>query len=73
MEYGSINIIVFVWIPYRWEDAADAFIKEAWRRNVMWYVKDDAKLGFLDTSKDYRLPNTMRGTINSRKMMPFQV
>jgi hypothetical protein len=43
------------------------------RRNVMWYVKEDSKLGFLDTDKKYRIPETFKKTEVSRKILAFQV
>ncbi|CAG2184995.1 unnamed protein product [Mytilus edulis] len=58
---------------YRWQDAAMAYMSESWRRHVMWYVKDDAKLGFLDTDKDYRIKQTFERTAVSRKLLAFQV
>lgn len=58
---------------YRWEDAADAYLSESMRRQVMWYVKDDAKLGMLDTDQKYRLDNTLMKTAVSRKLLAFQV
>ena len=57
----------------RWQEAADAYLSESWRRNVMWYVKPDAKLGFLDTEKKYRLDKTLDATAVSRKLLAFQV
>ncbi len=39
----------------------------------MWYVKDDAKLGFLDTDRKYRLEHTLAATAVSRKLLAFQV
>lgn len=39
----------------------------------MWYVKDDANLGFLDEDKKYRLDKTIEATAVSRKIMAFQV
>ena len=39
----------------------------------MWYVKDDATLGYLDTAKDYRLSATLTATAVSRKLLAFQV
>lgn len=50
-----------------------AYMSESWRRHVMWYVKDDAKLGFLDTDKDYRIKQTFERTAVSRKLLAFQV
>lgn len=58
---------------HRWEDAADAYLSESMRRQVMWYVKDDAKLGMLDTDMRYRLDNTLQRTAVSRKLLAFQV
>ena len=58
---------------YRWPEAANAYLYESWRRNVMWYVKDDAKLGMLDTSDTYRLEKTLAATAVSRKLLAFQV
>ena len=58
---------------FRWQDAAEAYLSESWKRNVMWYVKDDAKLGFLDTDKKYRLEHTLNATAVSRKLLAFQV
>ncbi|XP_067650518.1 uncharacterized protein [Haliotis asinina] len=58
---------------YRWSDAADAYLSESFKRNVMWYVKDDAQLGFVDTDMDYRLTNTLTRTAVSRKLLAFQV
>ena len=57
----------------RWQDAADAYLSESWKRNVMWYVKDDATLGFLDTDKKYRLEHTLQAIAVSRKLLAFQV
>ncbi|KAK7479175.1 hypothetical protein BaRGS_00029616 [Batillaria attramentaria] len=34
---------------YSWKEASEAYLYESFRRNVMWYVKNDAKLGYLDT------------------------
>lgn len=39
----------------------------------MWYVKEDAKLGFLDTDKPYRINQTFERTAVSRKLLAFQV
>lgn len=39
----------------------------------MWYVKEDAKLGMLDTDKDYRIRETLQRTLVSRKLLAFQV
>ncbi|KAK3587844.1 hypothetical protein CHS0354_019713 [Potamilus streckersoni] len=58
---------------YRWQNASNAYLSESWRRNVMWYVKEDAKLGFLDTDQKYRLENTLMRTEVSRKLLAFQV
>ncbi|XP_013417180.1 uncharacterized protein LOC106178514 [Lingula anatina] len=58
---------------YTWQDASDAYLSESWRRNVMWYVKDDAKLGFMDTPQNYRLEKTLQATAVSRKILAFQV
>lgn len=58
---------------YRWEEAADAYLSESMRRQVMWYVKDDSKLGMLDTDQKYRLDNTLKKTEVSRKLLAFQV
>lgn len=58
---------------YRWLDAAGAYLSESMRRQVMWYVKDDAKLGMLDTDMDYRLSQTLERTAVSRKLLAFQV
>ena len=57
----------------RWQDAGDAYLSESWRRNVMWYVKDDANLGYLDTEQKYRLDATLNATAVSRKLLAFQV
>ncbi|KAL4226827.1 hypothetical protein ACF0H5_014805 [Mactra antiquata] len=58
---------------YRWVDAADAYLSESMKRQVMWYVKDDAKLGMLDTDQNYRLDQTLQKTAVSRKLLAFQV
>jgi len=58
---------------YRWRDAFKAYVTESFRRNVMWYVKDDAKLGYKDTEKDYRLQQTFTATKVSRNLLAFQV
>ncbi|XP_046573586.1 uncharacterized protein LOC124281679 isoform X2 [Haliotis rubra] len=58
---------------YRWSDAAHAYLSESFKRNVMWYVKDDAQLGYVDTDMDYRLTNTLTRTAVSRKLLAFQV
>ncbi|XP_005099840.1 uncharacterized protein LOC101857027 [Aplysia californica] len=58
---------------YRWQDVADAYLSESWRRNVIWYVKADAKLGFLDTPQDYRIRRTLEETDIARKHLAFQV
>lgn len=50
-----------------------AYMSESWRRHVMWYVKEDAKLGFLDTDKAYRIKHTFERTAVSRKLLAFQV
>ena len=71
-----INILVkliIVSIVTRWKDAADAYLSESWLRNVMWYVKDDAKLGCLDTDQQYRLDATLKATAVSKKLLAFQV
>jgi len=39
----------------------------------MWYVKEDAKLGMLDTDQEYRLTQTLERTSVSRKLLAFQV
>lgn len=58
---------------YRWQDTAEAYLSESWKRNVMWYVKEDSKLGMLDTDKAYRLKETYERTKVSRKLLAFQV
>ncbi|OWF55027.1 uncharacterized protein LOC110465163 [Mizuhopecten yessoensis] len=58
---------------YRWEGAADAYLSESWKRHVMWYVKDDSQLGFLDTDKKIRIKETFERTQVSRKLLAFQV
>ncbi|XP_033761678.1 LOW QUALITY PROTEIN: uncharacterized protein LOC117343441 [Pecten maximus] len=58
---------------YRWEGAADAYLSESWKRHVMWYVKEDSRLGFLDTDKKVRVPETFSRTQVSRKLLAFQV
>ncbi|XP_069110768.1 uncharacterized protein [Argopecten irradians] len=58
---------------YRWEGAADAYLSESWKRHVMWYVKEDSQLGFLDTDKKIRVPETFNRTQVSRKLLAFQV
>ncbi|XP_076436987.1 uncharacterized protein LOC143276386 [Babylonia areolata] len=58
---------------YRWSEASEAYLYESFRRNVMWFVKDDAKLGYLDTAADYRLQHTFTRTEVSRKILAFQV
>ena len=40
---------------------------------MMWYVKDDSKLGMLDTDQKYRLEHTLQRTAVSRKLLAFQV
>lgn len=57
----------------RWQDAAWAYLSESFKRNVMWYVKEDAKLGMLDTQEDYRIRETLQRTLVSRKLLAFQV
>ncbi|XP_059149626.1 uncharacterized protein LOC131936587 [Physella acuta] len=59
-------------VKYKWQDVADAYLSESWKRNVMWYVKDDEKLGYLDTEKDYRIRETFRLTDVGRKHLAFQ-
>ena len=66
-------MIAFILSFFRWQQAADAYLHESWRRNVMWYVKDDAKLGYLDTDQKYRLEKTLAATAVSRKLLAFQV
>nr|KAG5687976.1 hypothetical protein BaRGS_023100 [Batillaria attramentaria] len=58
---------------YFWKMAADTCVEETFRRNVMWYVKDDVKLGYLDTDSAYRLQHTFARTEVSRKVLAFQV
>lgn len=58
---------------FSWPEAADAYLSESWRRNVMWYVKEDAKLGFLDTPQSYRIEKTCKATAVSRRILAFQV
>ncbi|KAH3873657.1 uncharacterized protein LOC127869059 [Dreissena polymorpha] len=58
---------------YKWEDFALAYLSESMRRQVMWYVKEDAKLGMLDTPMEYRLTHTLERTAVSRKLLAFQV
>ena len=58
---------------YRWEDGAEAYLSESWKRQVMWYVKEDSKLGMLDTDMSYRLAQTLERTAVSRKLLAFQV
>ena len=65
--------VIDIFMYCRWQDAADAYLGESWRRNVMFYVNNDAKLGFLDTPKDYRLEYTSKATVASRKLLAFQV
>lgn len=67
--YRKINLFDYL----RWEEAADAYLSESWKRQVMWYVKDDAKLGMLDTDQKYRLEQTLERTAVSRKLLAFQV
>ena len=57
----------------RWEEAGEAYLSESWKRQVMWYVKDDSKLGMLDTDQKYRLEHTLQRTAVSRKLLAFQV
>ncbi|KAL8564676.1 hypothetical protein ACOMHN_004170 [Nucella lapillus] len=58
---------------YRWTEAAEAYLYESLRRNVMWFVKDNEKLGYLDTDKDFRIKTTFTKTEVSRKILAFQV
>ena len=71
----KVEIVVYkrFWRLYRWQEASGAYLSESWKRNVMWYVKDDAKLGYLDTDKKYRLEKTVAATAVSRKLLAFQV
>ncbi|BFZ11825.1 hypothetical protein BsWGS_14864 [Bradybaena similaris] len=57
---------------YRWQDVAAAYLSESWKRNVIWYVKDDGKLGLLDTPKKYRIKRTYDLTEVARKHLAFQ-
>ncbi|CAL1537315.1 unnamed protein product [Lymnaea stagnalis] len=57
---------------YRWRDVAEAYLSESWKRGPLFYVKDDEKLGYLDTPKDYRLQKTYEHTEVSRKHLAFQ-
>lgn len=57
---------------YRWQDVASAYLSESWKRSVIWYVKDDGKLGLLDTPKDYRIKHTYDLTEVARKHLAFQ-
>ncbi|CAG5129686.1 unnamed protein product [Candidula unifasciata] len=57
---------------YRWKDVAGAYLSESWKRNVIWYVKDDVKLGLLDTPKEYRIKHTYDLTEIARKHLAFQ-
>uniref|UniRef100_A0A0B7AYE5 Uncharacterized protein n=1 Tax=Arion vulgaris TaxID=1028688 RepID=A0A0B7AYE5_9EUPU len=58
---------------YRWQDVAKAYLNECWRRDVMWYLKDDPELGKIDNSQEYRLENTFKHTRVSRNLLAFQV
>ncbi|WAQ93483.1 UB2J1-like protein [Mya arenaria] len=58
---------------HNWLDAAEAYLSESMKRQVMWFVKDDSKLGMLDTPKEYRLAQTLTRTAVSRKLLAFQV
>ena len=60
-------------VLFRWEEAGEAYLSESWKRQVMWYVKDDSKLGMLDTDQKYRLEHTLQRTAVSRKLLAFQV
>lgn len=68
-----LKTIYYFVCTFRWQDAAMAYLSESWRRHVMWYVKEDAKLGFLDTDKPYRINQTFERTAVSRKLLAFQV
>lgn len=66
-------ISYFPFLTARWEDAAAAYLSESWKRHVMWYVKDDSRLGFLDMDKKLRISETFSRTEVSRKLLAFQV
>lgn len=70
---GELLMLLAASQKYKWQDLADAYLSESFRRNVMWYVKEDSKLGFLDTDKDYRMKETLTRTLVSRKLLAFQV
>ncbi|XP_061186101.1 uncharacterized protein LOC133194137 [Saccostrea echinata] len=70
---GEWLMLLAASFKYRWQDAAWAYLSESFKRNVMWYVKEDAKLGMLDTDKDYRIRETLQRTLVSRKLLAFQV
>ncbi|GFO50509.1 ubiquitin-conjugating enzyme e2 6 [Plakobranchus ocellatus] len=57
---------------YRWRDVAEAYLSESFKRSPMWYVKDDEKLGYLDTPKEYRIKKTFDLTEVARKHLAFQ-
>lgn len=70
---GEWLMLLAASFKYTWQDAAWAYLSESFKRNVMWYVKEDAKLGMLDTDKDYRIRETLQRTLVSRKLLAFQV
>ncbi|KAK7467727.1 hypothetical protein BaRGS_00037035 [Batillaria attramentaria] len=72
-NFGEWLMLLSASEKYNWKMAADTCVEETFRRNVMWYVKDDVKLGYLDTDSAYRLQHTFARTEVSRKVLAFQV
>ncbi|CAL1528472.1 unnamed protein product [Lymnaea stagnalis] len=56
-----------------WQDVASAYLEECYKRNVMWYIKDDSLLRNLEISKEYRITGTFKHTAVSRNILAFQV
>lgn len=72
-DIGQWLMLLAVSKRYRWHDVAEAYLNECWRRNVMWYIKDDPVLKQHDIDKEYRLNNTFMRTSVSRNLLAFQV
>lgn len=58
---------------YRWKDVNTYVIEECWKRNVMWYLKEDSTLANPTIDKNYRLSKTFQATSVSQKLIAFQV
>ncbi|CAG5136313.1 unnamed protein product [Candidula unifasciata] len=72
-DIGQWLMLLAVSKRFRWHDVAEAYLSECWRRNVMWFIKDDPVLKDDSIDKEYRLENTFKRTSVSRNLLAFQV